>query len=205
LPRDLAVDIESGALPHGKIAVWDDFNPVLDDGSMLWQRPLALQITGPERVRIEGRNGAGKTLLLRELHRSSRLRSIYLDQDLSILPREASLAEAMRLFAPSMPEHERRIRLGRLGFEHDRALQRIDTLSGGERVRAAFGMLFASDAPQLLLLDEPTNNLDSGAVDELVVALRAYSGALVVVSHDSLFIERLAIERAVELPPREVG
>jgi ATPase subunit of ABC transporter with duplicated ATPase domains len=84
-------------------------------------------------------------------------------------------------------------------------LQRIDTLSGGERVRAAFGMLFASDAPQLLLLDEPTNNLDSGAVDELVVALRAYSGALVVVSHDSLFIERLAIERAVELPPREVG
>jgi ATPase subunit of ABC transporter with duplicated ATPase domains len=139
-------------------------------------------------------------MLLRALHGAARVRAVYLDQDLSFLPRDAPLTEAMREFAPEMAESQRRIRLGRLGFEHDRALRRIGTLSGGERVRAAFGMLFAGDAPQLLLLDEPTNNLDAGAVDELVCALCNYSGALVVASHDAAFIGRIGIERVIELP-----
>jgi ATPase subunit of ABC transporter with duplicated ATPase domains len=108
----------------------------------------------------------------------------------------------MREFGPEMAEHERRIRLGRLGFEHDRALDRIRTLSGGERVRAAFGLLFASCAPQLLLLDEPTNNLDLNAVDELVDALRAYPGALLIASRDRDFCERIGLEQTVQLPPR---
>jgi ATPase subunit of ABC transporter with duplicated ATPase domains len=199
LPLDLAVDLESGRMPGGKIVVDGQFNPQFDGGTTLWQCPLTVQMAGPERVRVAGRNGAGKTLLLQLLHRASRVRSAYLDQDLSFLPRNASLVEAMREFAPHMPERERRIRLGRLGFEQEGALQNIGTLSGGERVRAAFGMLFAADAPQLLL-DEPTNNLDAGAVDELVCALDSYRGALVVVSHDTPFIERVRLERIIGLP-----
>jgi ATPase subunit of ABC transporter with duplicated ATPase domains len=196
-PIEIAVDLESGALPRGKIAVSGSFNPLLDDGTHLWRDALALDVIGPERVRIAGRNGSGKTLLLREILRAARVSCAYLDQELSLLPRGVTLCEAMRAFAPDLAEHERRIRLGRLGFEQERAQRVIDSLSGGERVRAAFGMIFAASAPQLLLLDEPTNNLDVHAVNELADALGAYKGALAVVSHDECFIERVRLERCV--------
>lgn len=60
-------------------------------------------------------------------------------------------------------------------------------------------MLAADPAPQLLLLDEPTNNLDLAGLAHLTQALRAYSGALVVVSHDERFLEEVAVDRSVEL------
>ena len=201
-PLSLAVDLASSALPRGKIVAEGEYNPVFEDGARLWRSPLALQIAGPQRIHLRGANGSGKTQLLHVLRRSSRAKCVYLDQELSFLPHDLSLVQAMREFAPCLPEHERRIRLGRLGFEQDMALRRVGTLSGGERVRAAFGMLFAAEAPQLLLLDEPTNNLDVQAVDELVDALNAYRGALVVASHDVVFIERIGLDRVLDLPAR---
>ena len=199
-PLDMAIDLRGGDVPRGKTVVSGEFDPS-PGGARLWERPLHLDIVGPERIHLAGRNGTGKTQLLLALTDAARTRTAYLDQHLSLLPAGASLAQAMRMFAPDLPEHERRIRLGRLGFEQDGALRAIDTLSGGERVRAAFGMLFAGEPPGLLLLDEPTNNLDADAVDELVSALRAYGGALVVASHDAPFVERIDIERRIDLPP----
>ena len=73
---------------------------------------------------------------------------------------------------------------------------RAGTLSGGERFRATLACLLLADpAPQLLLVDEPTNNLDLDSVAQLVAALRAYRGALVVVSHDERFLAELALTR----------
>ena len=70
------------------------------------------------------------------------------------------------------------------------------TLSGGERLRAVLAAVpMREPAPQLLMLDEPTNNLDLASVRHLTEAMRAYRGALIVVSHDHDFLDDLGLTR----------
>lgn len=76
----------------------------------------------------------------------------------------------------------------------------MGALSGGERFRVALATLLLADpAPHLVVLDEPTNNLDLDTVDQLVEALRAYRGAVLVVSHDDAFLARLKLDLTLEL------
>lgn len=74
----------------------------------------------------------------------------------------------------------------------------VETLSGGERFRVAMAkVLLASPPPELLLLDEPTNNLDLATVEAFIEALGQYQGAFIVVSHDYVLLERLALDAVV--------
>ncbi len=76
----------------------------------------------------------------------------------------------------------------------------LGSLSGGERFRVALArVLLADPPPQLLVLDEPTNNLDLDTVEQLVAALQAYRGAVLVVSHDDAFLARLGLDLRLEL------
>jgi len=76
----------------------------------------------------------------------------------------------------------------------------VATLSGGERFRVSLARLLLADPPaQLLVLDEPTNNLDVRSVEQLVEALNAYRGALIIVSHDDAFLERAQLDVILEL------
>ena len=81
--------------------------------------------------------------------------------------------------------------LGRFGFSGEKATTKVGKLSGGERARLALALI-TRDAPHMLILDEPTNHLDVDAREALVQALNAYSGAVVIVSHDRHMLEMTA-------------
>jgi ATP-binding cassette subfamily F protein 3 len=81
--------------------------------------------------------------------------------------------------------------LGRFGFSGPKATTQVGKLSGGERARLALALI-TRDAPHMLILDEPTNHLDVDAREALIQALNAYSGAVVIVSHDRHMLELTA-------------
>ena len=89
--------------------------------------------------------------------------------------------------------------LGSFLFSGDTVEQPAGTLSGGEKTRLALAALVVSSA-NVLLLDEPTNNLDPASRDEVLASLRAYAGAIVLVTHDEGAVEALSPERLILLP-----
>jgi len=177
----------------------------LGDGEREWI------VTGRERVALVGRNGAGKTTLLESLvhstapsgqvfARASVEHVGYLPQRLDGLDDTASVLDTVCAAAPSVPVPLVRDRLARFLVRGDAAARPLGSLSGGERFRVALArVLLADPPPQLLVLDEPTNNLDLDTVDQLVSALQAYRGAVLVVSHDDAFLARLGLDLELEL------
>ena len=184
--------------------------------------PEALILTGPEHMRITGANGSGKTVLLKAIAHANdpdyrspvppayrvlyRLgNAAYLPQRITLDP-ERTLLETVQRANPGASEQHLRDQLARLLFRRESVHQRIGELSGGERFRAALATVLLTDpVPQLLLLDEPTNNLDISSVDWLVQALDAYTGALIIVSHDEDFCERIRIDRTLSISAKPLG
>jgi ATPase subunit of ABC transporter with duplicated ATPase domains len=124
----------------------------------------------------------------------------YLPQRIDGLDENRSVFENIADAASQVPEKELRNRLARFLIRGATAERPVAALSGGERFRVALARLLLSDpAPHLVVLDEPTNNLDIDTVDQLVEALRAYRGAVLVVSHDDAFLARLDLGLTLEI------
>ncbi|MDO4245746.1 MAG: ABC-F family ATP-binding cassette domain-containing protein [Deinococcus sp.] len=163
---------------------------------------LDLQIRRGERIAIIGRNGAGKTTLLRSLLgldpsddprgrvlTGARVSVGYYDQALRGVDPSQTLYDVAREYVQK--DHEAHTLLGTFMFPYDHHDKPARILSGGERARLAL-LRLAQEDHNLLVLDEPTNHLDMEMVEALEDALAAYTGTLLMVSHDRAFIEELA-------------
>jgi ATPase subunit of ABC transporter with duplicated ATPase domains len=168
-------------------------------------RGLSFGIIGPERVAIVGPNGSGKTTLLKlvtgalaPLAGTVELLVPYalLDQRVSLLDPALSIAENFCLLNPEADQNACRAALARFMFRADAALQIVGTLSGGQMLRAGLAVALGGPRPpQLVILDEPTNHLDLSAPEAVEAGLRAYDGALLVVSHDEAFLDAIGVTR----------
>jgi ATPase subunit of ABC transporter with duplicated ATPase domains len=172
--------------------------------------PWTLDLRGPERVAIAGPNGTGKTTLLKVAAgamapttgsvRRADGRSAFMDQHVDLLEREASILDNFRRLNPSLGEREAHAACARFAFRNRDALREVGVLSGGERLRAGLACTLAGERPPwLLILDEPTNHLDIESLELLEDALRAFDGALLVVSHDQTFLDAIGIQRVFEV------
>jgi ATPase subunit of ABC transporter with duplicated ATPase domains len=165
-------------------------------------RDVNVQLRRGDRVAIIGRNGAGKTTLLRALLglnpsddprarvlTGARVSPGYYDQALRGVDPGETLYDVAREYVGK--DHEAHDLLGTFMFPYDQHDKQARILSGGERARLAL-LKLAQEDHNLLVLDEPTNHLDMEMVEALEDALSAFTGTLIMVSHDRAFIEGLA-------------
>ncbi|MBU4335170.1 MAG: ATP-binding cassette domain-containing protein, partial [Actinobacteria bacterium] len=134
-----------------------------------------------------------------EVHPGHGLKLGYYAQEHETLDMSRTVVENLRTAAPDLTDTQVRSVLGSFLFSGDDADKPAGVLSGGEKTRLALATLVVSSA-NVLLLDEPTNNLDPASREEILAALRGFSGAVVLVSHDEGAVSALDPERVLLLP-----
>jgi len=180
---------------YGSLEVFTDVDLAIDRGS---------------RVVVLGLNGAGKTTLLRilagidppdtgEVIPGHGLKLGYYAQEHETLDLSRTVLENMHSAAPQLTDTQARSVLGSFLFSGDDAYKLASVLSGGEKTRLALSSLVVS-AANVLLLDEPTNNLDPASREEVLNAIRAYRGGIVLVTHDEGAVQALHPDKVLILP-----
>ncbi|MFM1791035.1 MAG: hypothetical protein RLZZ526_1362 [Actinomycetota bacterium] len=178
---------------------------------------VAFDLGRGERLLVLGLNGAGKTSLLRILAGETTANlghfewghnvSVgYFAQEHDLLDAHQSLIWHMRRELPSgsaLTETQLRSLLGMFGLQGEKVFQDSGTLSGGEKTKLALAMLMVG-RNNVLLLDEPTNNLDPASREAVANALESWKGAIIMVSHDTEFVQHLQPTKVLLMPDGQV-
>lgn len=170
-----------------------------------WIYPQDLNFVwrGNIRLAIKGRNGSGKSTLLKSLLgksfpgrgelRCGQLNTLYVDQKCAVLDDSKTILENVKE-GSTLDESEIRSDLAKFLFFKETVFQKVESLSGGERVRAALARgLLSNQKPELLIMDEPTNNLDLSNIEFLERLIREFKGAVIIISHDEVFLKNCAV------------
>ena len=175
-----------------------------------YDKPLAtinLEIMRGKKIGVIGKNGIGKSTLLKTLHGlieplsgnvsyGLRVSPGYFDQTLAMIDSNKTVLEEFRSHLPKLTEQESRSALGSFLFKGDDVFKTINVLSGGEKVRLQLCEILYNK-PNFLILDEPTNHMDIVGKEHLENILSEYEGTIIFVSHDRYFVKKIANELLV--------
>jgi ATP-binding cassette, subfamily F, member 3 len=170
---------------------------------------ISLEVHAGERLAIVGKNGSGKTTFLKLLTGEETpdsgkviweggVRPSYFNQILENLDPKDTLTHAVNIFGMAYHAPKKQVNrfLEMLRFSEMDLGQRLGTLSGGQKARVALAQCLLSGSP-VIILDEPTNHLDVPSIQVMEQALLHFPGAVIVVSHDRFFIDKIATHRLV--------
>ena len=183
---------------------------VAEDLVIGYDNPLAtinLEILRGKKIGVIGKNGTGKSTLLKTLNGlieplsgkvsyGLNVSVGYFDQTLAMIDKNQTVLEEFREFLPKENEEMARRALGSYLFKGDDVFKPISVLSGGEKVRLQLCKIFYNK-PNFLILDEPTNHMDIVGKEHLESILGEYTGTLLFVSHDRYFIRKIATDLLV--------
>jgi len=175
---------------------WSAGSPELFSG-------LRLRVGRGDRVAVVGSNGKGKTTLLRvingeldrsagevKIHEKTRI-GFFGQTNVQRLETARTVVEELVAVDPDRSLERARAIAGKMMFQGDAALKKIGMLSGGEKSRVLLGRMLL-EPHNLLLLDEPTNHLDMDTAEAFLEALEEFEGAVIIVTHNEMFLHRLA-------------
>ena len=177
------------------------------------QSNINLSVKGGDRVAIMGDNGSGKTTLIKAILGDASVYKMgdwyvvnrenigYLDQHYHTLDMNKSVFQSISDIVPHWSHNDVRRHLNDFLFRKNEEVNTlVNQLSGGEKARLSLAQI-AARTPQLLILDEITNNLDIETNDHISQVLKEYPGAMLIISHDPLFLREIGITNEIQLNP----
>ena len=193
----IKIEISDSSKPHSKVLVSGDKIDKAYGENIIFKN-TKFDIYNGKKVALIGPNGSGKTTLIKMIlnkeyiNISENVRIGYFSQSLDILDENKTILENV-METSIHDETFVRIVLARLLISGDKVYEKLEILSGGERVKVSFAKMILTDI-NLLILDEPTNYLDISSLEVIEDLLINYTGTVLLVSHDSRFIKNIAEE-----------